>query len=269
MDVRDVQQALQILGFDPNGIDGVWGAGARRACAAFQQANGLPADGIPGPQTQALLQQLLGKRGDESVVLEPPKPLPAIMAHAAAQGLQVWGDPWRLWLFGVRNPSREAGLFDDALGCCWTEGDGYWRCEWWPGTTDPGVDWLENPGKAAGTAILKEGQYLDSWELGLHRGQYEALRQCKPVLVYRDSNRDRTLDLSENTVVEGLYGINLHAATRRAGGVSTEVGKWSAGCQVHASEAGFTRMMELAHLQVQHTGRKTFSYTLLNRPQDW
>jgi len=265
MNVRAVQQALLDLGYDPNGVDGVWGGGARRACAAFQRDQGLTADGIPGPATQAALQAALAQAGTQAPAVAPPQPLPPVLAHAQALGLELWGDPWRLWLFGVRNPTRSAGLFDDALGACWTEGDGLWRCEWWPGTTDPGVEWLEQPGRAAGTAVLVAGQYLDSWELGLHRGSYEALRQRAPVRVYRDATRDRTLDLDPSTIVTGTFGINLHAATRRPGGISEQVGRWSAGCQVHASEAGFSRMMQLAHAQVEHSGRATFSYTLLDR----
>ncbi len=39
------QTALQRLGFDPGGVDGVIGAGTRRAARGWQAARGLPADG--------------------------------------------------------------------------------------------------------------------------------------------------------------------------------------------------------------------------------
>lgn len=39
------QTALQRLGFDPGGVDGVIGTGTRRAARAWQAARGLPADG--------------------------------------------------------------------------------------------------------------------------------------------------------------------------------------------------------------------------------
>ena len=39
------QNALQRLGFDPGGVDGVIGAGTRRAARGWQSARGLPADG--------------------------------------------------------------------------------------------------------------------------------------------------------------------------------------------------------------------------------
>ncbi len=55
-DVTNLQQKLKDLGFDPNGVDGNFGAGTRDALIAFQQSKGLQADGIAGPATLAALQ---------------------------------------------------------------------------------------------------------------------------------------------------------------------------------------------------------------------
>jgi putative chitinase len=55
-DVQDLQQKLKNLGFDPNGVDGNFGPGTEAAVIAFQQANGLDADGKVGPNTRAALQ---------------------------------------------------------------------------------------------------------------------------------------------------------------------------------------------------------------------
>jgi uncharacterized protein (TIGR02594 family) len=55
MDIRDIQQALARAGFDPGPIDGIRGRRIIQAIMAFQQANGLVADGIVGPQTAAKL----------------------------------------------------------------------------------------------------------------------------------------------------------------------------------------------------------------------
>jgi putative chitinase len=55
-DVTALQQKLKDLGFDPNGVDGHFGAGTRDAVIAFQQSQGLQADGIAGPATLAALQ---------------------------------------------------------------------------------------------------------------------------------------------------------------------------------------------------------------------
>jgi len=55
-DVKDLQQKLRDFGFDPNGVDGNFGAGTKAAVIAFQQRNGLPADGDAGAATLAALQ---------------------------------------------------------------------------------------------------------------------------------------------------------------------------------------------------------------------
>ena len=47
--------------------------------------------------------------------------------------------------------------------------------------------------------------------------------------------------------------------------IATEVGRYSAGCQVIANIADFTRMMELAHKQ--NKKKKTFTYTLLTEEE--
>jgi len=54
-DVTNLQQKLKALGFDPNGVDGNFGPGTRKAVIAFQQSKGLQADGIAGPATLAAL----------------------------------------------------------------------------------------------------------------------------------------------------------------------------------------------------------------------
>jgi peptidoglycan hydrolase-like protein with peptidoglycan-binding domain len=46
--VRDLQQVLKTLGFDPGAIDGVFGAGTESAVKAFQKAREIPVDGIVG-----------------------------------------------------------------------------------------------------------------------------------------------------------------------------------------------------------------------------
>jgi len=54
-DVKALQQKLKDLGFDPNGVDGNFGAGTKNAVIAFQQSKGLQTDGVVGPGTQAAL----------------------------------------------------------------------------------------------------------------------------------------------------------------------------------------------------------------------
>jgi len=55
-DVLNVQSTLKQLGFDPQAVDGVFGAGTEAAVIAFQRSKGLTPDGIVGPNTLAALQ---------------------------------------------------------------------------------------------------------------------------------------------------------------------------------------------------------------------
>lgn len=52
-----VQDRLQLLGFYPGMIDGIFGPATDRAVRAFQSSIGLVEDGIVGPRTMAALIQ--------------------------------------------------------------------------------------------------------------------------------------------------------------------------------------------------------------------
>jgi len=49
--VRDLQEAIKALGYDPAPTDGTFGAATESAVKAFQQARGITADGIVGKVT--------------------------------------------------------------------------------------------------------------------------------------------------------------------------------------------------------------------------
>ena len=195
--------------------------------------------------------------------------LPPVLARMRALGLHVCDSgAYDLNLFGIRSPERRANAFDDLLGCAYREReDSGWVVRFWPATTDPGSPYLRDPMNRAGTAILAAGQYRGAYRIGKHRGEYDALVQSGPVKVYRDDNRDDLLDF-DGDPVEGVFGINLHASAQNPHGDarSTQVGKWSAGCQVHATQRGFDEMMVLARKQQEyHPGWLTYSYTLLDQ----
>lgn len=54
-DVTRVQQLVLAHGFDPQGVDGIYGPHTSQAVREFQQARGLTIDGIVGPATWAAL----------------------------------------------------------------------------------------------------------------------------------------------------------------------------------------------------------------------
>tara|TARA_B100000902_G_C27223201_1_gene870776 strand:+ start:649 stop:1263 length:615 start_codon:yes stop_codon:yes gene_type:complete len=168
-------------------------------------------------------------------------------------------------IVGVRNSStkgRVTNAFDDMVTVSYKTPEGDWVYNEYKATTDPGSHWEKNLLNKDGVAILKPGQYRGSHKVGLHQGKYEALRQQKPVQVYRDDNKDGKYDLLEENVQEGIFGINIHRATAKTGGTSTRVDKWSAGCQVIASNKDFKEFMEICN-KAKDVWGNSFTYTLI------
>ena len=161
-------------------------------------------------------------------------------------------------IVGVRNSAtgnKVTNVFDDTMTVSYKEG-GAWKFHQWSCTTDPGTKGVKEFHNAAGVARLVEGQYRGSHTLGLHQGKYEALKQQKPVKVYRDANRDMTYD--ETKIAEGVFGINIH----KAGADSTYVENWSEGCQVFKKATDFESFMAIARKAAAIHG-KSFTYTLI------
>jgi len=175
-------------------------------------------------------------------------------------------DNYDVNIVGVRNAETEGKVtnrFDDCVTISYKDENGKWNFHCFDATTDPGSHWEKNLLNKDGVAILKEGQYRGSHKIGLHQGKYEALRQQKPLKVYRDNDKDGVYDFIEENVHEGIYGINIHRATSREGGKSVQVDKWSAGCQVIAANNDFKLFMEVVNKAAKVWGN-SFTYTLIN-----
>lgn len=67
-DVAELQRRLSALGFDPGGVDGIFGDQTASALSDFQHNIGISSDGICGPRTLAELYQLSLRRGGEDLV---------------------------------------------------------------------------------------------------------------------------------------------------------------------------------------------------------
>lgn len=172
---------------------------------------------------------------------------------------------YNLNIVGVRNAetlNEVTNKFDDHMTLSYKV-DGEWQFHCFDCTTDPGKHWVENIMNESGVAILKENQYRGSHKIGLHQGKYEALRQQKPVQVYRDNNLDECYDLNEENIQEGIFGINIHRATKWEGKKSTQIDKWSAGCQVIAANDDFRLFMEICN-KAKDVWGNSFTYTLIN-----
>lgn len=155
-------------------------------------------------------------------------------------------------LVNIRSIADNPNQFDDLLGIV-NNGEVIWHT----GTTNPGVHWLKNFLNPKGTAVLAEGQHLNAWVIGKHKGQQEALVQYAPLPVYRDNNKN---DKSEQMgkPIYGQYGINIHRANPNA--ISKIIDKWSAGCQVRNNPKEHEEFMNLC----KNSGVKYFSCILFN-----
>lgn len=155
-------------------------------------------------------------------------------------------------LIGVRSKANKNNEFDDLIGVVENN-----SITWYTATTNAGRHWLLNFLNPKGTAVLKCGQYIGAWKLGLHKGQYEALIQTGgKVTVYRDADKDETAE--EQGIEEtGWFGINIHRANPKT--ISRIVEKWSGGCQVFASPFDFAEALKAC----RRSGQSVFTYTLL------
>jgi|TARA_R110000851_G_scaffold323052_1_gene489476 hypothetical protein len=168
-------------------------------------------------------------------------------------------------IIGIRNSAtgdEVTNKFDDTLTISYKDEDGNWYYNEYGCTTDPGDDWMDKPWLEKGTAILKPGQYRGSHKIRLHGGKYTALGQKKDVTVYRDRDKDGKYDLNESTCDTGLFGINIHRATSKAGRKSTNVDKWSAGCQVIAANDEWHEFLGICQ-EARAVHGNSFSYTLI------
>ena len=183
-----------------------------------------------------------------------------IIAALMGLGYRVFTRPFELNIVGIRSRNLIPNTFNDRINVLYKDAQGNWQLHGFAATTDPGTFWLKNPLNPQGTAILKEGQYLNSHVIGLHRSKYLALVQRSPVTVIRDIQRDGNLNFDgrEDT---GLFGINIHRALQE--GTTRYIDKFSAGCQVLANATDFKTFMALCEQHKQLYGN-TFSYTLLH-----
>ena len=171
---------------------------------------------------------------------------------------------YNLNIVGIRNSATGTEVtnkFDDKITLSF-KCDGQWEYYIYDCTTDPGRYWVENIMRKEGVAVLKEGQYRGSHIIRLHQGRYEALGQDRNVTVYRDNNKDGKYDLDPNNTQTGLFGINIHRATKWGGKKSSQVDKWAAGCQVIAANDDWHEFMDICRVAKDKWGNR-FTYTLI------
>lgn len=177
-----------------------------------------------------------------------------------SKGYVTYEKPFQPNIVGIRSAEMEPDVFNDKIALFYSDEDGLIAFHLFDATTDPGLFYLENPLNVDGTAILCEGQYLNTYKIDLHNNKYRALCQrLGAVKVFRDENRDDLFDLDESKKHVGYFGINIH----HAGIDSVQVNKWSAGCQVLKKLEDFNSLMAVCEKSARVNGN-VFSYTLLN-----
>ena len=191
--------------------------------------------------------------------------------HAVFKG----GKDYNLNIIGIRTNDMESNTFNDRIVVFWKHPfSGVWELVNFHATTDPGLYYRLHPLNKMGTAVLKPGQYRGAYKIGLHHHK-PALVQHKPITVYRDNNKNNIIDTSGPDVIEdtGMFGINIHRANDN--GMSVNVNKWSAGCQVvqnqlryfmvHGSELKFYEFDYFMFLifEAQKNYGSIFTYTLI------
>jgi hypothetical protein len=171
----------------------------------------------------------------------------------------IYDEPYKLNIVGVRNAQTIPNKFDDDIFVFYKNDSNRWEVNKYPATTDIGTYFLLNPMSDLGSAMLKEGQYVDVYKRGIHQGSYMALRQNGFVTVYRDYNRNAIFDFGLKETTGDKYYINIH----KAGANSQDVDKWSAGCQVFQKSADFNEFMDMTKVHEDKYGN-SFTYTLID-----
>ena len=124
------------------------------------------------------------------------------------------------------------------------------------------VHWEKNLLNKDGVAILKAQVSIEVlMNLDFIKVSMSFKTKKSPVKVYRDNNKDGDYDLIEENIDEGIFGINIHKAGSRVEG-STQIDKWSGGCQVFSKESDFNEFMDICRKASGIWGN-SFTYTLI------
>lgn len=177
------------------------------------------------------------------------------------KGYLVYTQPYQLNIVGIRSNNKVSLSFDDFIAWFYYDDNGKLQGQVVAATTDPSVQFLKNPKNSKGTAILKSGQYVHAYQLGMHKGKYKALVQIQPVTVIRDNDRDGFTTFRDTTET-GLFGINIHRASRGKQN-ETIIGPDSEGCQVLQNENDYNNLIAAAEKSANLYGNN-FTYTLID-----
>jgi len=219
----------------------------------------------------------LGPRPTETVPRAPAQPSARVpiasdLAHRIVaamerKGYEIYRGPGEINIVYVEgmNPDGtpnddEANKWNDLRLLIRFEGNNPKIIGYWKATTEPGRHWVMNPLDPHGAARIEFGQY-NAWQVGMHRGNHEALVQTGgEVTVCRDFNKDfeRTGDRRHT----GSFGINQHW-----GYDLPEVGKASAGCLVGQSKTGHKDFMAIVKSDPRYKANRKYVFATTILPE--
>ena len=187
---------------------------------------------------------------------------PKILNEVAQHGFVTFSDGnYDFNIIAKRNPENNPDEFDDKLHVVYLK-NGHWMEHIFQVTTDPGKFYLEDSDYRNGdgvAVIYSPQQCRGAYQIGLHGGKYEALRQVQAIKFYRD----RTFDAQANysgEIFKDIIHVNIHRSSLRG---SSSVGRYSAGCIVFANPDSFNIFMGLCHKQIESLGYRTFTLTII------
>lgn len=162
----------------------------------------------------------------------------------------IW-QPDKVNIVGIRSNDNTPDKFNDYI--CISYKDEF---HIFNATADPGVYWLQNPERVSGTFVMMPGQYVDSWQIGIHK-TYKALTQCKTIRGWRDSNKDNLINPDLHKVYTDGQGVDIHHAHETV--IQTVIDKYSAGCQVIQKFSDWLIFFGLCEIAKQNY----YTYTLI------
>jgi len=243
--VLEIQQILSDLGYLDPPPDGFMGPTTRWAIAEFCKLNGLST-------TEGFTKEIA------AALLSPKQLLPEIrpsgqwidwvIAYMQKKAYFICRHPDCKNIVYVEGVDADGNLdpqtpnaFEDLRVVFSIGPDGKPLIQPWIATTAPGRPYTMNPMNPKGAARIALGQYK-SWAVGTHVGAsgndpHEALVQCAPIDVYRDSKKDFQ---REGPTYTGIFGINQHWGYDQP---KDDVGAASAGCLVGEKRDGHRAFM--------------------------
>lgn len=182
-----------------------------------------------------------------------------LRAAVLKKGYKWFSNPYSLNFIWERTSYKATNIFDDWLHIAYTTEKGEQMVLSIPATTKPGVKGsLDSPITVegfTGTAIIDEGQYLNTWEFrdtDKEFSKYPYFRQRGKINYWRDGNKDRIIDRL-NRFVGKLWGTHWHKMSNVGTYGSGLVNNWSLGC-MGAPEPKFKEILPLVRKSVKMYG---------------